>query len=172
MDGQSTLPKFGYDHLFARLISNLKTIASNQKSTVTKTYRAGAMKHKKAGYRLFKDDHVKRVRFHPGSGTKCYCSALVQASATNYSTSVCLHKLNGSVVGACCKCKAGVRGCCKHVAALLYCILDFSDLQLTHIPDHRTCTDKLQQWNVAKEFKGDPVLFSDILFVHHTFGKR
>ena len=168
-------PNFCYDHLFAHLISNSKTIASNQKSNATKTYKAGAMKHKEAGFRLFKDDHVKKVRFHPGCGTKCFCCALVQASfksSTSYSTSVCLHKLNSSVIGARCRCKAGAGGCCKHVAALLYYILDISNLHLKHIPNDRTCTDKPQQWNVAKEFKGGPVLFSDILFVHHTFGKR
>ena len=114
---------------------------------------------------------MKRVRFHPGSGTKCFCSALVQASfksVTNYSTLVYLRKLNSSVVGACCKYKAGVGGCCKHVAASLYCILEFSNLHLKHTPDDKTCSDKLQQWNVAKEFKGGPVLFSDILFVHRS----
>ena len=37
-------------------------------------------------------------------------------------------------------------------------------------PDDKTCTDKPQKWNVAKEFKGGLVLFSDMLFVH-LFGK-
>ena len=69
------------------------------------------------------------------------------------------------------KCKAGAGGCCKHVAALLYCILDYSDCQLTEI--YKTCTEKPQQWNVAKHIKdGHPDLFSEILFVHHTYGKR
>jgi len=126
----------------------------------------------KAGYWLFKDDHVKIVRFHPGSGTKCFCSAIVQASfksATNYSTSVCLHKLNGSVVGARCKCKAGAGGCCKHIAALLYCILEFSSntfLMTKHVLISHS------NGMLLRNLKGSPVLFSDILFVHHTFGKR
>ena len=75
--------------------------------------------------------------------------------------------------GAQCKCKAGAGGYCKHVAALLYCILDYSDHQLTQIPDHRTCTDKPQHWNVAKEITdGGSILFSVIQIVHHTYGKR
>ena len=179
-DGWTTnlkeLPKFSYGNIFAHLVSNSKTVASNQKSAATERYRKGAMKHKEAGYRLYKDDHVKRVKFHPGSDNQCFCCALVQASfksSTNYSTSVCLHKSDGSVFGAQCKCKAGAGGCCKHVAALFYCILDYSDHQLTQIPDHRTCTDKPQQWNVAKEIAdGGPILFSDIQIVHHTYGKR
>ena len=86
---------FCYEHLFAHLISDSKTFALNQKSIAIKTYKAGAMKHKETGYQLFKDYHVKRVKFLPGSGTKCFCSSIVQASfksATNYSASVCLHK--------------------------------------------------------------------------------
>jgi len=170
------LPKFCYDHLFAHLISNSRTVALNQKSAATKKYQAGAMKHQEAGYRLFKDDHVKRVKFHPGSDNKCFICALVQASfksSTNYSVSVCMNRLNGSVVGARCKCKAGAGGCCKHVAALLCCVLDYSDCELTEIPEHKTCTEKPQQWNVAKHTSnGNPVLFSEILFVHHTYGKR
>ena len=100
------------------------------------------MKHQEAGYQLYKDEHVKRVKFYPD---QCFCSALVQAlfkSSTNYSTLVCLLKSDGSVLGAQCKCKPGAGGCCKHVSALLYCILDYSDCHLMQIPDHRTCTDK------------------------------
>ena len=94
-DGWTTnlkeLPKFSYSNIFAHLVSNSKTVASNQKSAATERYRKGAMKHKEARYRLYKDDHVKQVKFHPGSDNQCICCALVQASfksSTNYSTSV------------------------------------------------------------------------------------
>ena len=66
------LPKFSCDHLFAHLISNSRTVASNQKSAATKRYPTGAMRHKEAGYRLLIDDHVKRVKFHLGSDNKCF----------------------------------------------------------------------------------------------------
>jgi len=33
-------------------------------------------------------------------------------------------------ISACCKYKAGAGDCCKNVVALLYCILDFSNLPL------------------------------------------
>ena len=172
------LPKFSYDHLFAHLVSNSKSVANNQKSSAKKTYKTtGAMKHKEAGYRLFQDDHVKRVKFYPGSAdqNQCYFNALVQASfktSVNYSTSVCLYRSNGAVCGAHCKCKAGGGGCCKHVAALLYCVLNYSESQLKVIPDHKTCTDKPQQWNVTKKSTDGPIFFSDILIVRHTYGKR
>jgi len=109
------LQRMSPDHLFAHLISNSRTVALNQKSAATKKYQAGAMKHKEAGYRLFNDDHVKGVKFHPSSDNKCFLCALVQASfktSTNYLISVCMNRLNGSVVEAWCECKAGARGCC------------------------------------------------------------
>jgi len=109
-----------------------------------------------------------KSKFHLSGGTKCYCSTLVQASfesATNYYKSVCLHKLNGSVIGACCKCKAGAGSWCSFTA------LHFRFFKPSPKVDDRTCTDKPQQWNAAKKFKGGPVLFADIMFVHHTFGK-
>lgn len=171
------LPQFSYDHLFAHLVSNSKTVAANQKTSAMKTHNTtGAMKHKEAGYRLFQDDHVKTVQFHPGNNEDLFFfSSLVQASFTaivHYSTTACLYSANGSVCGAHCKCKAGGGGCCKHVAALLYCVLDYSERQLQVIPDHKTCTDKPQQWNVAKNPTDGPILFSDILIVHHVYGKR
>ena len=62
-DGWTTnledLPKFSYGHIFAHLVSNSKTVACNQKSAATERYRKGAMKHQEAGYRLYKDEHVK-----------------------------------------------------------------------------------------------------------------
>lgn len=52
-------------------------------------------------------------------------------------------------------------------------ILDYSDCELTEIPEHKTCTEKPQQWNAAEHTNdGNPVLFLEILFVHHTYGKR
>ena len=129
-DGWTTnledLPMFSFGHIFAHLVSNSKTVASNQKSVATERFRNGAMKHQEAGYRLYKNEHVKRVRFHPGNDDRCFCSALVQASfksSTNYFTSVCLHKSDGSVVSAQCKCKAGAGGCCKQVIVMYLGIL-------------------------------------------------
>ena len=90
----------------------------------------------------------------------------------SYSTVVALSKLTGYIIGARCKCKAGASGCCKHVAALLYNILDYVELGLAAIPEGKTCTDKPQQWNRPKASASNgPILFSDIQFVHHTYEK-
>ncbi len=106
--------------------------------------QAGAMKHKEAGYRLFKDNHVMMVRFNPANDNFCIFHAYVKPSFKNtgkYSTIVALAKSSGHVAGAKCNCKAGGGGCCKHVAALLYNILDYTELGLNEIPPDKTCTE-------------------------------
>ena len=65
------------------------------------------------------------------------------------------------------------RWVCKHVAALLYNILDYVELGICEIPADKTCTEKPQQWHKPKgNVDEGPVLFSEIQFVHHTYGKR
>ena len=51
------------------------------------------------------------------------------------------------LLGAQCDCKAGTGGRCRHVAALLYNIVDYVGLGLAIIPEDKTCTDTPQQWN-------------------------
>ncbi len=89
-----------------------------------------------------------------------------------YSTIVALAKSSGHVAGGKCNCKAGGGGCCKHVAALLYNILDYTELGLNEIPPDKTCTELPQQWHKPKNITyNGPALFSEIQFVHHVYGK-
>ena len=44
-----------------------------------------------------------------------------------------------------CTSKAGADGCCKHVAASLYQLVDFFDSGTKEVPDDKTCTDLLQK---------------------------
>ena len=69
----------------------------------------------------------------PGFATDSHClfrGAVKPSFKTtgSYSTVVALSKISGYVLGAQCNCKAGAGGCCKHVAALLYNILDYVEL--------------------------------------------
>ena len=65
---------------------------------------AGAMKHKEAGCRLFRDNHVMMVRLCPSSATNyCLVHGVVKPSfktTGNYSTVVSLDKVSGEVMGA------------------------------------------------------------------------
>lgn len=57
-------------------------------------------------------------------------------------------KVDGEVEYAKCSCKGGQGGCWKHVAALLYTVLDFVNLNLQQIPEELTCTQVGQKWSV------------------------
>ena len=121
----------------AHLVIDSETIAENQWSTAAATFGAGAMKHKEEGYHLFCDDHVRMVGFPPGFATDSHClfHGVVKPSLKTtgcYSTVVALSKILGYVLGAQCNWKAGAGGCCKHVAALLYNILIYVELGVSH----------------------------------------
>ena len=125
------LPKFTQQLLEKHLINNIST---NDMAT-------GAHKHKKLGYRLFKDKYVSQVQVKPNvktaHGVKFLVKAAVHASMRKQSYVVYVHlnQLNGEVVHANCACVAGKCGCCKRVAALLYQIYDFIQLELSEVPD-------------------------------------
>ena len=96
-------------------------------------FGADAMKHKEKGYRLFPDDHVSMVGFTPDFATDSHClfCGIVKPSfktTGRYSTVVALSKISGYVLGAQFNCKAEAGGCCKHVAALPYNILNYVEL--------------------------------------------
>ena len=59
-------------------------------------------------------------------------------------------------------------GCCKHVAAALYQLIDFKMCEVKSIPDDKTCTDILQQWNIPGEQKQtNAVPFENLNFERH-----
>ena len=101
----------------------------------------------------------------------------VHASMKNiqYTVYVHLDQINGEVMEAKCNCKAGQRGCCKHVAALLYTLLDFANMDLKQIPADITSTQVAQKWHVpssANMTLTKAVKFSDLLFEIAEDGKK
>ena len=129
---------------------------------------ANAHKHKKYGYQQFKDKMVTQVLVKPnvlkGDETFFLVKSNVHASMkkTNYTVYVHLNQTStGKVSHANCSCKAGQGGCCKHVAALLFQILDFIELELTVVQEDLTCTQLLQQWHVPSNDKLETALLFD-----------
>ena len=130
-----------------------------------------AHKHKKYGYQLFKDKMVSKDKVisnvRQGKDKLFYIKCTVHASMkkTNYTVYVHLNQDTGKVIEAKCSCVAGNGGCCKHVAAALFQVLDFIELELTEVPDDLTCTQLLQQWHVPScENIKTAVLFDSVKF--------
>ena len=129
-----------------------------------------AHKHKKYGYQLFKDKMVTQVVVKAdvlkGREKFFQVKSVVHASMkkAHYTVYVHLHQDTGKISCASCTCTAGKGGCCKHVAALLFQILDYIQLELTEVPDDLTCTQLLQQWHVpnTSEKLHTAVLFDQV----------
>ena len=78
---------------------------------------------------------------------------------TWYEVYVYLSQETAKVSLASCLCKVDLGGCCKHVAALLFHLLDFIQLEAREVPDDLTCTKLLQQWHVFSGEEMKTVLF-------------
>ena len=71
-----------------------------------------------------------------------------------------------------CNCKAGQGGCCKHVAAVLYTLLDYLNLQLKEVPDDVKCTQVLQKWSIPSLRSGETTKaskFEDLIFEYAEY---
>ena len=158
------LPSFTYDKLKKHL--GLVEKPSNNKD-------------EKLGYCLFKEGYIKNTQVKPnipnGNGGKSFIvKATVHATMKklNYTVYVHLNQETGDVIRGHCSCKAGKGGQCKHVAAMLYQIIDYVQLELLEVPSSLTCTQVLQQWNVPHgEVSDDAVLFEDIAFKKSSYLK-
>lgn len=105
-----------------------------------------AYRHKKQGYKLWKEGYVRKVVTKPDilSGVKRLFLVKANVSASmkrqNYLVYCHLDQLSGEVAFSKCNCKSGQDGGCKHVAALLYLLLDYENLELKEVTDDMTCT--------------------------------
>ena len=137
----------------------------------------GAHKHKRKGYQLFKDKYVKQVVVKPDvkkGNNQLYfiMKGCVNASMKkkNYFAYVHLKQDTGEVAYANCNCKAGKGGCCKHVVALLFQLLEYIQLDSKVIPDDLTCTQLLQQWHVPRSDElEEPILYEDVVFERASY---
>ena len=139
-----------------------------------------AFRNKKQGYRLWEEGYVRNIFVKPNVAAKCklfLVKAKVHASMKNiqYTVYVHLDQISGEVKEAKCNCKAGQGGCCKHAAALLYTLLDFTNMDLKEIPADMTCTQVAQKWHVpstANMTLPKAVKFTDSLFEKAEEGKK
>jgi hypothetical protein len=91
---------------------------------------------------------------------------------TSYVVYVHLNQVTGEIDYANCMCRAGKGGCCSHVVALLFQLLEYRQLDLQVIPDDLTCTELLQQWHVPKnEELKEAILYEDVVFRRASYEK-
>ena len=84
-----------------------------------------------------------------------------------YKVFIHLCQSTGEILYAKCHCKAGAEGCCKHVAASLYQLVDYKELDIKVVPVTETWTDVLQVLHVP----GEPSNSKAILFSNLNFEK-
>ena len=112
-----------------------------------------AYKNKKLGYKLWKEGFVRSIFVKPnvqGSMHMFLVKCRVHASMKNVSYNVYVHldQRSDDFIYSKCSCKAGQGGCCKHAAALLFSLVDYSNQGYTVVPDTLTCTQVSQKWHV------------------------
>ena len=167
----SKMPKFTEDSLNNKLIEDSETMPDK---IALKAYR-----NKMQGYKLWKEGYVSQVRVKPDIAAAHMWMFLVKASVSasmktiKYTVYCHMDHETAKVVYAKCTCKAGQGGCCKHVAALLYTLLDYSNLSLSYVPEDVTCTQVLQKWSIpSKKLSGNvAVKFDDLEFVKTDYRK-
>jgi hypothetical protein len=132
--------------------------------------KKGANKHQTLGYRLFKENYVKNVCVKANvtaSINLFIVKSNVAASMKRKQYEVFIHlcQSTGEILYSKCHCKAGAGGCCKHVAASLYQLVDYKELDIKVVPETETCTDVLQIWHVPGESSNsEAILFSNLNF--------
>ncbi len=156
------MPAFDSVKLDEHLIANQRTVANTGKSP--KAYR-----NKKQGYKLWKEGYVKGVMVKPhvkAARELFLVKGKVHASMKPvvYQVYVHLDQVTADVCYAQCSCKAGKGGCYKHIAALLYTLVDFHNMELVEISPDLSCTQIGQKWSVpskkaSKAFKFDVIYF-------------
>ncbi len=168
-----SMPSFSNEQLIKKLIKASETMPKNGQAP--KPYR-----NKKHGYKLWKEGYVRAVFVKPNVQGKILLflvKARVCASmkSIQYDVYVHLDQSNGEVFYAKCNCKAGQGGCCKHVAALLYTLVDFSIMDLNEIPRDLTCTQVGQNWHIPADPRSSSrktLKFNELAFEKAEEGKK
>ena len=139
----SFLPNLTSEHIDSKLVHGSATAMNAPK----------AFRNKRHGYRLWREGFVREIWVKPNVAAKS-CLFIVRAKvhasmkSTCYSVYVHLDQNNAEILYAKCSCKAGQGGCCKHVAALLYTLMDYVNIDAEGVPADLTCTQVSQKWHI------------------------
>ena len=180
-------PAYANKELWTKSLKNMPNITYGEiekhltleKDNVPDQKPADALKHKKGGYKLFKAGYINNIWVKScikKQGNTLYflvrCDVRAEMKKKMYTVYIHLNQITSKIEYAKCQCPAGAGGRCKHVAAVLFQLLDFAELDLDEVPDDKTCTQELQQWHIPKKTdSAGPVLFEDLTFPQDTYEK-
>ena len=159
----ANVPQLDDGHIFQYFLVK----CDNMKST--------AQKHRDKGWNFYRSDKVLCSEFKCDvDDTVMIVRADVAASFDRgvvtgktkkvYPIHILLDKFTGTILGARCKCKAGYGGYCKHVAAVLFQIMDSQRKGLIFTPTVSAKTSTLQTWHQPKVKGQCLVKFADLNF--------
>ena len=168
------LPSFKSENLLQQLITKSASWPTAFRSVPT------AFRIKKHGYKLWKERYVHNGLVTPnvqGTLLLFLVKSKVHASMKNvhYDVYVHLDQGSGDVVYAKCTCKAGQGGCCKHVAALLYTLIDYVNMEVAEMRKDLSCTQVGQKWHIParSHHQGKHAFkFSSTIFEKAEDGKK
>ncbi|XP_072175926.1 uncharacterized protein [Diadema setosum] len=139
-DGPASLPDTSRDHLD----SFIK--AGNRRIGLIKTEGKRTLA---LGKGLYMSGHVQSVQYHGINPNVCYCFVRgkvvpqVKTSEQAYSTWIVLQKETARICTAECNCCIGVQATCKHIAALLFAVVE-----AVEEGRNSSCTSQPKTWGL------------------------
>ena len=129
---------------------------------------------RQSSFQMFNYGHVQKIKLKAGFNTllvQCECLPEMRKDRVCKSQ-VGLKKSMADIQFSKCDCVAGKgpKANCKHVAAVCYCLENFSRTFLSD--DQVSCTDRLMSWNEPRKRKLEPNLLSALDFSVEVFGGR
>ena len=155
------IPSFSYQKLEQHLILESEKTAE-------------ALKHEKGGYRLFKagfTTQIKVISKVKKGNDAVHFLIRCQVNAQMRKKDVHLDQTSGDIVFAKCHCPARAGGRCKHVAALLFQLLDFIELGQRYPMTKHALRNFSNGMFPEKPNKQDAVLFEDLIFPQDSYEK-
>jgi hypothetical protein len=134
-----------------------------------------AVKHRDKGWNFYKSGKVRYAEFKMdiddttllirGDVEASFDRAVVTGKVKKkYPVHIVCNKHCGTICGARCVCKAGLGGFCKHVAAVLFFVMDHQRRGESVISGSVACTSALQTWHQPKIQGQACIKFSNLNF--------
>ena len=123
------------------------------------------------GYNFFKSGHVQQIEMVHKDASYFVRSNVLSSmkKCAPYKTKICL-LLSGMAKLALCTCTAGLAGCCNHVAALLYALVEFVRFGLCD--EKKSPTSRLCKWNRPRDKRVKPKKIIDVRLHRVSFSKK